>query len=181
MSATVAPQVQSMRAALSDDNWVGRIVDVFYAKMLDDYRINRFFFSRPATEQASALKAYLAAYFSTFNNKDEKVMAALDHYFTVAFARSNTKSGPAGGADFAFSRDIAGGQETKTIKLLCPAHSFLIKLGPDDFHYDIVLEHLNAALQQLNVADDLAYQMLALAEKGRNALLGRASKSNRTA
>lgn len=181
MSATVAPQVQSMRAALSDDNWVGRIVDVFYAKMLDDYRINRFFFSRPAAEQAAALKAYLKAYFGNFNNKDENVLAALDHYFTVAFARSNAKPSPAGGNDLGLVPDIAGGQDNKTASLLCPAHNFLIKLGPDDFHYDIVLEHLNATLQQLNVADDLAYQILALSEKGRNALLGRASKSNRTA
>lgn len=179
MSATVAPQVQSMRAALGDDNWVGRIVDVFYAKMLDDYRINRFFFTRPASEQAAALKTYLKAYFGGFNSKDEKVLAALDHYFTVAFARSNVKPNPVGSNDLAHVPDIAGGQDNKTASLMCPAHNFLIKLGPDDFHYDIVLEHLNATLQQLNVADDLAYQMLALAEKGRNALLGRASKNKR--
>ncbi|BBL56514.1 hypothetical protein [Methylomonas koyamae] len=176
MSATVAPQVQSMRAALSDGNWVGRIVDVFYAKMLDDYRINRFFCTRPAAEQAAALKAYLKAYAGNFNSKDEKVLAALDHYFTVAFARNNAKPG---GNDFAFLPDTAGGRDSGTATLLCPAHGFLVKLGLDDFHYDIVIEHLSAALQQLNVADDLAYQMLALAEKGRNGLLARAGKSNR--
>lgn len=177
MSATVAPQVQSMRAALSDGNWVGRIVDVFYAKMLDDYRINRFFSTRPAAEQASALKAYLKAYAGNFNSKDEKVLAALNSYFTVAFARNNAKPG---GNDFALLPDTAGGgRESGATTLLCPAHSLLVKLGPDDFHYDIVIEHLSAALQQLNVADDLAYQMLALAEKGRNGLLARAVKPNR--
>lgn len=93
MSATVAPQVQSMRAALSDGNWVGRIVDVFYAKMLDDYRINRFFCTRPAAEQAAALKAYLKAYAGNFNSKDEKVLAALDHYFTVLLPANNAKPG----------------------------------------------------------------------------------------
>jgi hypothetical protein len=69
--------------------------------------------------------------------------------------------------------DIIGGQEIRTITLLSPAHSFLIKLGPDDFHYDIVMEHLADTLKQLNIADDLAYQMLALAEKGRDGLLAR--------
>ncbi|WFP49653.1 hypothetical protein PL263_16320 [Methylomonas sp. EFPC3] len=181
MSATVAPQIQSMRTALSDANWVGRIVDVFYAKMLDDYRINRFFFSKPASEQTAALKTYLKAYFSSFNSKDEAVLEALDQYFTVAFARTNAKPSLVTGNDFAFLLDIIGGQEIRTITLLCPAHSFLIKLGPDDFHYDIVMEHLNATLQQLNVADDLAYQILALAEKGRNGLLARGSEAKKAA
>ncbi|WP_445367313.1 hypothetical protein ACH5Y9_19950 [Methylomonas sp. BW4-1] len=47
MNATVAPHIHALRAALSDHVLMGKIVDVFYAKMLDDYRINRFFFTRP--------------------------------------------------------------------------------------------------------------------------------------
>jgi hypothetical protein len=77
------------------------------------------------------------------------------------------------GNDFAFLLDIVGGQEIRTITLLTPAHCFLIKLGPDDYHFDIVMEHLATSLKQLNIAEDLAYQILALAEKGRDGLLAR--------
>ncbi|NOV31619.1 MULTISPECIES: hypothetical protein [unclassified Methylomonas] len=173
MNATVAPQIHALRAALSDHVLMGKIVDVFYAKMLDDYRINRFFFTRPAAEQADALKAYLKAYFNSLNSDDDRVLEALDGYFTAAFARTNAKPSLVTGNDFAFLLDIVGGQEIRSITLLTPAHSFLIKLGPDDFHYDIVMEHLAASLKQLNIAEDLAYQILALAEKGRDGLLAR--------
>ncbi|WP_026602576.1 hypothetical protein [Methylomonas sp. 11b] len=169
MSATVANQIHALRATLGDHVLVGKILDVFYAKMLDDYRINRFF-SRPAAEQAGTLKAYLKAY---FNSADERVLKALDGYFTTAFARTNAKPSLVTGNDFAFLLDIVGGQEIRSITLLTPAHCFLIKLGPDDFHYDIVMEHLAASLKQLNIAEDLAYQIMALAEKGRDGLLAR--------
>jgi len=173
MQTIVAPQIQTLRATLGDQAVIGKIVDVFYGKMLDDYRVNRFFFTRPAAEQAGALKAYLNLYFNSFNGADEKVLEALDQYFTTAFARTNAKPSLVTGSDFAFLLDIIGGQEIRAITLLSPAHSFLIKLGPDDFHYDIVMEHLADTLKQLNIADDLAYQMLALAEKGRDGLLAR--------
>lgn len=181
MNATVAPQIQALRASLSDETSIGRIVDMFYAKMLDDYRINRFFFTRPAAEQTAALKAYLKAFFKSFNSADASVLEALDHYFTIAFARTNAKPSLVTGNDFAFLLDIVGGQEIKTITLLCPAHSFLIKLGPDDFHYDILIEHLAETLTLLNIPDDLAYQMLALAEKGRDGLLARGNDVKKAA
>jgi truncated hemoglobin YjbI len=173
MNATVASKIRALRATLSDHVLISKIVDVFYAKMLDDYRINRFFFTRPAAEQADALKAFLKAYFNTFNSADEKVLDALDGYFTTAFARTNAKPSLVTGNDFAFLLDIVGGQEIRTITLLTPAHCFLIKLGPDDFHYDIVMEHLADSLKQLNITEDLTYQILALAEKGRDGLLAR--------
>jgi hypothetical protein len=173
MQTIVASQIQTLRATLGDQILIGKIVDMFYGRMLDDYRVNRFFFTRPAAEQAGALKAYLNVYFNSFNGSDEKVLEALDEYFTTAFARTNAKPSLVTGNDFAFLLDIIGGQEIRTITLLSPAHSFLIKLGPDDFHYDIVMEHLADTLKQLNIADDLAYQMLALAEKGRDGLLAR--------
>lgn len=181
MIATVAPQIQALRATLNDETLISKLVDVFYAKMLDDYRINRFFFTRPASEQAAALKAYLKVFFNSFNNADETVLGALDDYFTTAFARTNTKPSLVTGNDFAFLLDIIGGQEIRTITLLCPAHSFLIKLGPDDFHYDILMEHLATTLRQINIADDLAYQILALAEKGRDGLLARGAEVKKAA
>ncbi|AMK76657.1 MULTISPECIES: hypothetical protein [Methylomonas] len=181
MNATVAPQIQALRATLSDQALIGKIVDALYAKMLDDYRINRFFFTRPAAEQADALKAYLKVYFNSFNSADEKVLDALDAYFTTAFARTNAKPSLVTGNDFAFLLDIVGGQEIRAITLLSPAHCFLIKLGPDDFHYDIVMEHLADVLKQLNIAEDLAYQMLALAEKGRDGLLARGAEIKKAA
>ncbi|WP_445367312.1 hypothetical protein ACH5Y9_19945 [Methylomonas sp. BW4-1] len=115
----------------------------------------------------------MKAYFNSFNSADERVLEALDGYFTAAFARTNAKPSLVTGNDFAFLLDIVGGQEIRSITLLTPAHSFLIKLGPEDFHYDIVMEHLSASLKQLNIAEDLAYQILALAEKGRDGLLAR--------
>jgi hypothetical protein len=48
-----------------------------------------------------------------------------------------------------------------------------LKLLPDDYHYDVMLENLQAALQELNVSKELAQQVLALAESGREGTLGR--------
>ena len=173
MNATVAQQIQALRATLSNDVFINNVVDILHAKMLDDYRINRFFSTQPAAAQASALKAYLKSLFSSYHFADPGVLDALDAFFTVAFARNNAKPSLVTGNDFAFLLDIVGGEESKSLKLLCPAHAYLIKLGIKDFHFDILIEHLADTLAQLNVADELAYQILALAEKARNGLMAR--------
>ncbi|MDD2761490.1 MAG: group 1 truncated hemoglobin, partial [Methylomonas sp.] len=54
------------------------------------------------------------------------------------------------------------------------AHAHLVKnLGLDDFHFDVVMEHLGSTLKELNVPADLIGQAAAIAESTRNDVLGR--------
>lgn len=54
------------------------------------------------------------------------------------------------------------------------AHAHLVsKLGLDDSHFDAVMEHLGATLQQLNVPPALIAQAAAIAESTRADVLGR--------
>jgi len=54
------------------------------------------------------------------------------------------------------------------------AHAHLVKnLGLDDSHFDAVMEHLGATLQELNVPAELIAQAAAIAESTRNDVLGR--------
>lgn len=54
------------------------------------------------------------------------------------------------------------------------AHAHLVKkLGLDDSHFDAVMEHLGATLQELNVPQALISQAAAIAESTRNDVLGR--------
>lgn len=54
------------------------------------------------------------------------------------------------------------------------AHAHLVKkLGLDDSHFDAVMEHLGATLQELNVPGNLIAQAAAIAESTRNDVLGR--------
>lgn len=54
------------------------------------------------------------------------------------------------------------------------AHAHLVKnLGLDDSHFDAVMEHLGATLQELNVPANLIGQAAAIAESTRNDVLGR--------
>jgi len=48
-----------------------------------------------------------------------------------------------------------------------------MKLMPDDDNYDVVMEHVAARLQQLNVDGDLALQLLRMAEGTRHGALAR--------
>lgn len=53
------------------------------------------------------------------------------------------------------------------------AHAHLVKkLGLDNTHFDAVMEHLGATLQELNVPDNLIAQAAAIAESTRNDVLG---------
>jgi hemoglobin len=157
---------------------VNKIVDVFYSTMLDDYRINRFFFTRPISDQTDALKAYLAV--AVCGGKGD-LYELLDNYFTVAFARTNAKPSMVTGNDFAFLLDVVGGQEIRTITPLCPAHNHLIKLGPDDDNFDVVMEHVSNALKQLNMPTDISQQVLAIAESAREDVLARGTELLREA
>ena len=54
------------------------------------------------------------------------------------------------------------------------AHEQMVKkLGLDDSHFDAVMEHLGATLQELNVPNELIAQAAAIAESTRNDVLGR--------
>ncbi len=104
-------------------------VDVFYGKVINDYRINRFFDGIDMNAQAVKQKAF----------------------FTMAFGGPNTYTG----AD------------------LRTAHARLVKMGLGNDHFDVVMEHLGATLQELNVPAELIGEAAALAESTRNDVLGK--------
>ena len=104
-------------------------VDVFYDKVINDYRINRFFDGIDMNAQAVKQKAF----------------------FTMAFGGPNTYTG----AD------------------LRTAHARLDKMGLGNDHFDVVMEHLGATLQELNVPAELIGEAAALAESTRNDVLGK--------
>ncbi|MGY6277490.1 group I truncated hemoglobin [Methylomonas sp. MgM2] len=109
---------------------VSAAVEIFYRKVLEDYRINRF-----------------------FDNKDmEQQLAKQKAFFTMAFGGPNNYTG----------RDMR------------QAHAHLVqKLGLDDSHFDAVMEHLGATLQELNVPQELIAQAAAIAEGARDDVLNR--------
>jgi hypothetical protein len=153
---------------------ISGIVEVFYQKMLDDYRVNRFFTTRTTLQQqAEALKRILNYKLSANQHDSEQWKGLLGDYFMTAFARVEGTHSLVTGNDFMFLLDVIGGQEIRPINLLCDAHSHLMKLMPDDDNYDVVMEHVAASLQQLNVNGDLNRQLLAMAEGARPGVLAR--------
>ena len=108
---------------------VDAAVDVFYGKVLSDYRINRFFDGIDMNALAIKQKAF----------------------FTMAFGGPNTYTG----AD------------------LRSAHAGLVKMGLGNDHFNVVMEHLGATLQELNVPADLIGEAAALAESTREDVLGK--------
>ncbi len=120
----------SLYEQLGGEAAVNAAVDVFYRKVLSDYRINRFFDNTDIEKQAAKQKAFL----------------------TMAFGGPNHYNG----AD------------------MRQAHAHLVKnLGLDDSHFDAVMEHLTATLEELNVPQNLIVQVAAIAESTRNDVLGR--------
>jgi hemoglobin len=108
---------------------VNAAVELFYRKVLSDYRINRFFSNSDMDAQIAKQKAF----------------------FTMAFGGPNNYTG----AD------------------MRKAHAPLVKKGLDGFHFDAVMEHLGATLQELNVPADLISEAAAIAESVRNDVLGK--------
>jgi len=108
---------------------VDAAVDVFYRKVLSDYRIYRFFDDIDMEKQAAKQKAF----------------------FTMAFGGPNTYTG----AD------------------LRKAHARLVKMGLNNDHFNIVMEHLVATLNELNVQQDLIAEVETLAEGTRKDVLGK--------
>jgi truncated hemoglobin YjbI len=173
MNASVVTQIPKNQVHLNDTVLIASIVDLLYEKMLNDYRINRFFFTRPLADQAGALKNYIGAVLQNPPAAAEQVFALLDDYFTISFARTNAKPNLVSGSDFAFLLDIVGGRDIRHINLLCLGHSHLMRLLPEDEHYDVVMAHLAESLQELGIAAETAARVMAFAETGREGLMGR--------
>ena len=152
---------------------IDNIVEICYSKMLDDYRINRFFNNNPIKTQTGALKAYVGMLINQKPLKDEQTLELLNEFFQNSFARNNHKPSLVTGNDFGFLLDLVGGQEIRSITLLCENHSFLIKLLPDDSHYDVFVENLETTLKELNVDSELQSRLLNLAEQARDGVLAR--------
>ena len=108
---------------------VDAAVDVFYRKVLNDYRINRFFDDIDMDVQAVKQKAF----------------------FTMAFGGPNNYTGT----------DMRN------------AHARLVKMGLNNEHFNIVMEHLGATMKELNVPSELIAQAAAIAESTRNDILGK--------
>ena len=108
---------------------VNAAVDVFYGKVLDDYRINRFFNNTDMAKQVEHLKAFM----------------------TVAF----------------------GGPNNYTGRSLRDGHARLVKMGLNDSHFDAVMEHLGATMQELSVPGELIAEAAALVESVRGEVLGK--------
>jgi len=120
----------SLYEQLGGEAAVNAAVDIFYRKVLADYRIYRFFNNSDIEKQAAKQKAFL----------------------TMAFGGPNNYTG----------RDMR------------EAHAHLVKkLGLDDSHFDAVMEHLTATLEELNVPQNLVEQVAAIAASTRDDVLNR--------
>ncbi len=161
-----------------DENLVSKIVDVLYASMLDDYRINRYFYSRPIEDQTEPLKQLLYSLLGEESVEPKKLSELADDYFAAAFARGNAKPSMVNNRDFAFlemfvTGDFVGSDEKPHLTLLCPGHSHLLRLQPIDDNYDVVLEVLQNSLNQLDIPSDTAAEIITFAAAGRDGILGR--------
>jgi truncated hemoglobin YjbI len=176
MNAILATPHQTNNLTFTDTQLISKIVDVFYPKMLDDYRVNRFFRGRPPEEQTQPLKFFLNAALSGAKQPNYQLRHLLNDYFTAAFARTNEKPSLVNGQDFGFLLEAIGGREIRPITLVCECHSFLMKMLPDDFHYDVVMEHLAETLKELHITGEQAALLMAIGESGRDGLMGRAEE-----
>lgn len=129
MSEVNQVQGPSLFERIGGEAAVNAAVDLFYHKVLDDYRINRFFEKTDMPKQVEHLKAFM----------------------TVAF----------------------GGPNNYTGRSLRDGHARLVKMGLNDSHYDAVMEHLGATMQELNVPADLIAEAAALVESVRGEVLGK--------
>jgi hemoglobin len=126
MSETVN---ETLFEKLGGEAAVNTAVDIFYRKVLSDYRINRFFDKTNMEEQAAKQKAFL----------------------TMAFGGPNNYNGT----------DMRN------------AHARLVKMGLDNSHFDAVMEHLGATLEELSVPPELIAEVAAIAESTRSDVLGK--------
>jgi truncated hemoglobin YjbI len=163
-----------------DASALSHIVDVLYSKMLEDYRINRYFYSRPKQEQVDALTQLLIALLLNGGREAETISHLADAAFTAAFARGNAKPSLVNNRDFAFLGTLMNGNivgddadQGPQLTLLCPAHSHLLRLQPIEENYDVMLALLQETLAESGIAADTAQRIMAFAESGRAGIMGR--------
>jgi len=120
---------QTLYERIGGEAAVNAAVDIFYRKVLADYRINRFFDNTDMDQQIAKQKAF----------------------FTMAFGGPNNYTG----------------QDMRN------AHARLVKMGLNSSHFDAVMEHLGATLNELNVPQELIAEAAAIAESTRNDVLGK--------
>ncbi len=73
----------------------------------------------------------------------------------------------------AFLTMVMGGPNNYTGEDMRKGHAHLVERGLNDSHFDAVMEHLGATLQELGVPDDLIGEAAAIAESTRNDVLGK--------
>ncbi len=162
-----------------DDQLLAKIVDVWYASMRDDYRINRYFYDRPLPDQAKRLQRLLSALFANVSVEPEKLSELADEAFTTAFARGNAKPSLVNNRDFAFLATLMNGNivgdddGAPRLTLLCPGHSHFLRLQPIDEVYDVALELLRVALERFNVAAETISQLIDFVALGKDSVMGR--------
>lgn len=162
-----------------DEQLLAKIVDAWYAKMRDDYRINRYFYDRSLIDQAERLKQLLIGLLATISVTPEKLSELADEAFTSAFARGNAKPSMVNNRDFAFLATLMNGNivgdddGAPRLTLLCPAHSHFLRLQPIDEVYDVALELLQTTLNQVSVASETASQLINFVALGRDSIMGR--------
>ncbi len=66
-----------------------------------------------------------------------------------------------------------GGPNNYTGEDMRKGHAHLVERGLNDEHFDAVAGHLKSTLEELNVADELIGEVLAIVETTRNDVLGR--------
>jgi hemoglobin len=72
----------------------------------------------------------------------------------------------------AFLTMAFGGPNTYSGSSMASAHAHLVRRGLDDSHFDAVMGHLGATLDELGVAPELIAEAAAVAESVRNDVLG---------
>lgn len=162
------------KAALSSQD-IDLLVELSFEKMRADYRVNRFFNNISPQQQIEPLKELLSIVIH--GGKWDENMDLVDDVFTALFARNNAKPSLVTGRDFGFLLDVIGGRDLQVITPICLCHQFLLKLQPDDFHVDVVLEHVQASLHELMFNHVTSQQVLSMVESARHLVLGKIAPS----
>ena len=95
---------------------------------------------------------------------DDPVLAAFFEDIDVAKLRLSQS---------AFVTYAFGGPNDYTGRSMRTAHAEAVKDGLDDIHFDRVAHHLQTAMQELNVSDDLIKEALAIVATTRDDVLNR--------
>ena len=73
----------------------------------------------------------------------------------------------------AFFTMAFGGPNNYTGSDMRNAHARLVKMGLNNDHFNVVMEHLGATMQELNVPHELIVEAASIAESVRNDVLGK--------